>query len=174
MLGAGPSVMGVQNILIDRGRSPPRRPAHDRRNLMRYNKLAAHPPNQEAPMLPLDTEASDQEMEIAEMIAGPCGHAAITEGARWYGKRCDLFRPPAPRTNRKAPRPLRRHGRRRHHHSVQNAGWPFRRNRPARHRARTLHHRVPQLPTSSVVYMIAGECDARGRPVRNGRPGHPD
>ena len=42
-------------------------------------------------MLPLDTEANDQEMKIAEMIAGPCGHAAIIEGARWYGERCDLF-----------------------------------------------------------------------------------
>ena len=47
-------------------------------------------------MLPLDTEVNDQEMEIPEMIAGPCGHAAITEGARWYGERLRPVRPPAP------------------------------------------------------------------------------
>ena len=38
---------------------------------------------------PLSPEAYDQKVE--EMIADLGGHAAIAEGIRWYGERCDLF-----------------------------------------------------------------------------------
>ena len=40
-------------------------------------------------MLPLDTEAYGQKIE--ETIVGLGEHAAIAEGRRWYGARCDLF-----------------------------------------------------------------------------------
>ena len=57
---------------------------------MRYNgQTGSQSIRQEITMFSVSTKVSDHEIE--KMIASLGGHAAIAEGIRWYGERCDLF-----------------------------------------------------------------------------------